>query len=308
LIHGKPTNISLGLLSAISGVSVPSAVKIFRVPTAKKAPPQPKLLADPGLAKLRWLAHGFSTRVAGTLGFTADASRSGVERNRSAFFSVFAVEDGSVVSLRQIHSDHVHSLTQTPEYTLTGDGAITATPGLLLTIQTADCLPILLADRKQKVIGAFHAGWRGTLARIVEKGVGAMRRDFGSNPRDIVAAIGPGIHACCYSVGHEVREQFHSQFTYAAELFSEKFDLDPVRRKYPLMFMNMRAPGHGEPASQLHLDLVRANVRQLWDAGVLAANISASELCTSCRTDLLFSYRKERSQTGRLMAAIAIRQ
>jgi polyphenol oxidase len=273
-----------------------------------KAPAQPKLLSDPNLTRVRWLLHGFSTRAAGNLGFTADASRSAVQRNRSSFLSALGASDHTFIGLRQIHSDAVHRIEAAPEDAPVGDGAITNRPGVLLTIQTADCLPILLADKKNNVIGAFHAGWRGTLARIVEKGVGAMRRDFGSAPRDIVAAIGPGIHACCYSVGAEVRDQFESQFSYAAELFEDKFDMDPVRRKYPLMFMNMRAPGHGEPASQLHLDLVKANVRQLRDAGVPARNITASELCTSCRSDLLFSYRKERGQTGRMLAAIAIRE
>ena len=278
------------------------------MPTAKKAPAEPKLLIDPHLAKLRWLRHGFSTRAAGNLGFTADASKATVERHREAFFSAIAAEGYKLVSLRQVHSDRIHLVDGVPKAALTGDGTITREPGVLLTIQTADCLPVLLADTKKKAIGAFHAGWRGTLARIVEKGVGAMRRDFGSAPRDMVAAIGPGVHACCYSVGAEVREQFESQFPYAPELFEEKFDMDPVRRKYPLMFMNMRAPGHGEPASQSHLDLVKANIRQLRDAGVPARNIAASELCTSCRSDLMFSYRKERGQTGRMMSAIALRK
>jgi YfiH family protein len=271
-----------------------------------KVSASPKLLHDPALSRLRWLTHGFSTRAAGNLGFTADASRAAVQRSRRAFLSAIGAGDHALISLRQVHSDHTHLIAGVPDGTLTGDGAVTATPGVLLTIQTADCLPILLADKKQKAVGAFHAGWRGTLARIVEKGVGAMRRDFGSDPRDILAAIGPGIHACCYAVGQEVKDKFESQFAYAAELFEQKFDLDPVRRKYPLMFMNMRAPGHGEPAAQLHLDLVKANVRQLRAVGVPARNITASELCTSCRNDLLFSYRKERGQTGRLLAAIGL--
>ena len=156
-------------------------------------------------------------------------------------------------------------------------------------------------------MGAFHAGWRGTLARIVEKGVGAMRREFYSDPRDLLATIGPGIHGCCYRVGEEVREQFASQFNYAAELFEEFDNADEVRRKYPLLFMNQRAPGHGQPEREIHLDLVKANLRQLTDAGVPEKNIEASPLCTVCRKDLLFSYRAEGAKTGRMMGAIAIR-
>ena len=184
---------------------------------------------------------------------------------------------------------------------------ITARRGLLLAIKTADCLPVLLADRRQHAIGALHAGWRGTLARIVEKGVGEMRRRFGSRPQDLVAAIGPGIHRCCYQVGEEVRDKYFSQFAYAQELFEDVFDSDPVRRKYPLLFLNQRAPGHGEPPRSVHLDLVEATWRQLLSAGVPEKNISASELCTSCRADLLFSHRKEKGVTGRMLAVIGIR-
>jgi YfiH family protein len=80
---------------------------------------------------------------------------------------------------------------------------MTDVPGLLLGIQTADCIPVLVADRKRRVVAAFHAGWRGTVKRIVESGVGRMRLDFGSRPEDLIAAIGPGIGPCCYAVGEE---------------------------------------------------------------------------------------------------------
>jgi hypothetical protein len=97
-----------------------------------------------------------------------------------------------------------------------------------------------------------------------------------------------------------------AQFAYSDALFAEVFDSEPVRRKYPLLFMNQRAPGHGDPPRTVHLDLVEANRRQLLDAGVEARNIWASELCTSCRTDLFFSHRKEKGATGRMMAVVGI--
>jgi hypothetical protein len=134
-----------------------------------------------------------------------------------------------------------------------------------------------------------------------------MRHYFGTMPKNIRAAIGPGIHSCCYEVGEEVRQQFESQFAYAGDLFHEVKESDPVREKYPLLFLTARAPGHGELPSKIFLDLVEANRRQLISAGVLRKNISASELCTSCHPELLFSYRAEKGITGRMMAVTGIR-
>jgi polyphenol oxidase len=217
-----------------------------------------------------------------------------------------------LVSLRQIHSDLIHHIDRVradrmPEQLSAGDGIITDTTGLLVAVQTADCLPIILADQKRRAVGVFHAGWRGTVKRIVEKGVGEMRKHFKSNPRDIVAAIGPGIRGCCYDVGEEVRTKFEAQFAYASSLFHEIKESDPVREKYPLLFLTARAPGHSELPVKLFLDLVEANRRQLLDAGVLAKNIDTAAPCTACHTELLFSFRAEKGVTGRMMAAIGIR-
>ncbi|MGB8112600.1 MAG: laccase domain-containing protein, partial [Candidatus Sulfotelmatobacter sp.] len=143
--------------------------------------------------------------------------------------------------------------------------------------------------------------------RIAEKGIGEMRRWFGSRARDLKAVIGPGIHGCCYQVGEEVRENFESQFPYAANLFREVKESDPVREKYPLLFLTARAPGHGELPKKIFLDLLEANRQQLLAAGLAAKNIEVSPLCTNCRTDLLFSYRAEKGKTGRMIAAVGIR-
>lgn len=273
------------------------------------------------LTRVPWLTHGFSTRSAGfsrvyggqtlNLGFTKQDSRSAVERNREALLRQLGAVRGKkswpLVGLRQIHSDLIHCVTELPKQTLVGDGLITRMPGVLLSIQTADCLPVILVDTKQKAVGVFHAGWRGTVKRIVEKGVGEMRRYFGSLPKNIKAAIGPGIHHCCYEVGEEVRQQFESQFAYANDLFREAKESDPVREKYPLLFLTARAPGHGELPPKIFLDLVEANRRQLIGAGVSRKNISASELCTSCNPQILFSYRAEKGVTGRMMGVAGIR-
>ncbi len=285
-----------------------------------------QLLRSQKLDKLAWLVHAFSTRIGGVsraygggalnLGFTPQDSHTAVERNRELFLGALGAANGRkswpLVTLRQIHSDLIHRIdqmpaAQTPQEPLTGDGMVTDTPGLVLAVLTADCLPIILGDRKRRAIGVFHAGWRGTVQRIVEKGVGEMRKHFGSDPRNLVAAIGPGVRGCCYEVGEEVRGKFESQFSYAESLFCEVKESDPVREKYPLLFLTARAPGHGELPPKLFLDLAEANRRQLLDAGVLAKNIDWAAPCTACNTELLFSYRAERGVTGRMMAAVGIR-
>lgn len=290
------------------------------MPSARKLSP-PTILTVPALSRLPWLVHGFSTRTGGfskaygghslNLGFTKHDSRAAVERNRAEFQRQVGAVTGKklwpLVTLRQIHSDLIHCISKPPEEKLAGDGLVTDTPGILLGIQTADCLPVVLVDTKRRAVGVFHAGWRGTVQRIVEKGVGEMRGCFGTRPRDIKAAIGPGIHGCCYQVGEEVRVKFESQFDYASDLFREVKESDPVREKYPLLFLTARAPGHSELPTNIFLDLVEANRRQLMAVGVSAKNIHASPLCTSCRTDLLFSHRAEKGVTGRMMAVAGIR-
>ena len=279
------------------------------------------LKADP-LSPIPWLVHGFSTRVGGTskvyggnalnLGFTKQDSPLAVERNRAAFLKKLGATNGNqpwpMVVLRQIHSDLIHYVDKVPAEPLVGDGLITATPHLLLAIQTADCMPVMLVDTKHRAVGVFHAGWRGTVQRIVEKGVGEMRRWFGTKPRDIKAAIGPGIHNCCYTVGPEVRSEFESQFTYADKLFHQVKESDAVREKYPLLFLSARAPGHSELPVNLFLDLVEANRRQLIDAGVAGKNIDSSPMCSSSRKDLLFSHRAENGVTGRMMGVAGVRR
>jgi YfiH family protein len=233
-----------------------------------------------------------------------------------------------LVTLRQFHSGMVRVLGGPPtsqrrdkghpalstadgKAVLRGDGMMTGQAGLLLGIQTADCVPVLLADTRTRAVAAFHAGWRGTLARIVERGVGRMRLEFGSRPEDLVAAIGPAIAQCCFAVGEEVRHEFESQFAYAPELFREVYDSDPVREKYPMLFLTARAPGHSNLGPQTHLDLHEANRRQLLDAGLRAETISVMGECTGC-TRLpdgrrrYFSHRMERGYTGRMLSVIGV--
>ena len=184
---------------------------------------------------------------------------------------------------------------------------MTDEPGLLLAIQTADCIPVLVADRKRRAVAAFHAGWRGTVKRIVESGIGRMRLAFGSQPEDLIAAIGPGIGPCCYAVGDEVLSEFESQFTYARELFCEVSDSDPIRMRYPMLFLTQRAPGHSEIGPSLHVNLVEASRRQLLAAGLKPRAIKTVGGCTSCQQELFFSHRASKGHAGRMMSVIGIR-
>lgn len=274
------------------------------------------------LNALPWLVHGFSTRPGGfskvyggtalNLGFTKEDTRAAVERNRIEFEKAIGAGGSRsvwpLVTVRQIHSDLIHRVTGESVSPLVGDGLVTDAPELLLAVLTADCLPVILVDARQRAVGVFHAGWRGTVKRIVEKGVGEMRRWFGTRARDIRAAIGPGIRGCCYEVGEEVRSKFAAQFAYSDKLFRETKDADEIHLKYPLLFLTARAPGHSELPGKIFLDLVEANRQQLLAAGVPANNIAASDLCTSCRFNLLFSHRAENGKTGRMMGAVGIRK
>jgi YfiH family protein len=273
-----------------------------------------KLLQVPAFSKLPWLIHAFSTRPGGVsdlnnekllnLGFTDWDTRENVLENRRRFQSAAGAANLPLVSLKQFHSDVIHLFDSAPSDPCRGDASITNRPGLLLAIQTADCVPILLVDPKKRAIAAIHAGWRGTLARIAAKTIGAMQMHFGTNPRDLLAAIGPSIGPCCYEVGTEVATQFLSQFPDAPTYFDEFRTGDEPN---PVQWLNMMPPGHQPPPKGVLLDLRKANRSQLLVAGLRPQNIHTVNLCTACRPDLLFSYRKQGPASGRHMSVIALR-
>jgi len=295
-----------------------------------------RILEAPAFARLGWLVHGFSTRPGGAstleslrhgrkiteqvlnLGFTEWDTRARVHSNRDKFFAALGAGGMRMAALRQIHSDRVHRVdapaagadgVNAPAGPPTGDALMTHDPGILLVIQTADCVPVLLADTGNRAIAAVHAGWRGTLKRIVEKTLGRMRMEFGTRPEDILAALGPGIGKCCYEVGPEVAKEFHSQFAYAHEWFDGPFDALAAGENDPnwLPWLTMRPPGHPLPAPRVRLDLIAASRAMLIRAGVAPGKIFSSGYCTACRGDLFFSYRRERP-SGRMMAAIGIKK
>jgi polyphenol oxidase len=293
-----------------------------------------QILEAPALAQLDWLVHGCSTRPGGAsvletlrggrkateqvlnLGFTEWDTRERVLANREKFFGALGASKMRFAGVRQIHSDMVHradapAAARAPaqiEEPPQGDALVTRDSGVLLVVQTADCIPVLLADTRQRAVAAIHAGWRGTVKRIVEKTLGRMQMEFGTRPEDVVAALGPGIGRCCYEVGSDVAKEFHAQFAEAREWFEGPFDALAAGENDPnwLPWLTMRPPGHAPPALRAHLDLIAANRAMLVRAGAAPDKISSSGYCTACRTDLFFSHRRERS-TGRMMAAIGIR-
>lgn len=200
------------------------------------------------LDSLSWLEHGFGTRLA---------------RVPSLF--------GNLATLRQVHSARWVLAAGRGGVLGEGDALLENTPGSVVAVKTADCLPILLVDERHRAVAAVHAGWRGTVAGIVGRAVEAMGAQFGALAGELHAAIGPGIGPCCYEVGAEVAAQFGQQ-------------------------------GRG------HVDLGEANRLQLMDAGVTAERIYASKLCTMCRSEEFHSFRRDKEAAGRLYSFAGILQ
>jgi YfiH family protein len=201
----------------------------------------------------------------------------------------FGVGASSVFVMRQVHGGEIAVIREFPDPSrmraaIAVDGAVTDRAGLVLTVLTADCLPILMADRKRHVIGAVHAGWRSTVAGIARKAVSLMGAAFGSEPADILAALGPAIGRCCFEVGPEVVEAVREAFDFADD------------------YIEMKTGGKGM------LDLAGLNRNVLTDVGVPTDGIRSADLCTYCRDDLFYSYRRQGEGTGRMLAGIMIEE
>jgi YfiH family protein len=190
------------------------------------------------------------------------------------------------VTVNQVHSCNVVTLGGDVEASdlknVKADGIITKEVGVALGILTADCLPILIADPIQRVVGVVHAGWRGTVARIASSTVEKMTEEFGSAPSDIIAVMGPNIGACCYEVGKEVSTKF-----------KEAFGADT------------KSVITGD---SIKVDLKAANTETFLKAGIKAENISSEAPCTLCNTDLFYSYRREGKKAGRQLSLIMIEE
>ena len=206
--------------------------KIYRVPEWEAFP---------------WLIHGFGTRLADV----------------PAHYTQLA-------TVKQIHSAICVAAAGRAGILGEADALIENTPGAVVAIKTADCIPVLLMDERLRVVAAVHAGWQGTVARIAAGAVEAMRTRFGSRTENLHAAIGPGIGKCCFEVGPEVAAQF-------------------------------------EEEGRLHLDLAGINRRQLEESGVTPARIHASNLCTMCRSEEFYSFRRDQEAAGRQHSFAGIR-
>jgi polyphenol oxidase len=244
--------------------------------------------------------NAFSTRLGGVspmpqgalnlAGFNEDAAEN-IHENRRRLLKLFDGE-WALASCWQMHSADVRVIkniddARPPENahgdTVYCDALTTNTTRILLGVKTADCVPVLLADARTGACAAIHAGWRGTVASIVTRTLERMATEYGTRVEDVGAAIGPAARACCYEVGHEVIEVFHQKFPESDSFFKK------TREGHALV------------------DLHAANRQQLIAAGVSPRNIHTAPLCTMCRTDLFFSYRREKKvhgRVGRLMSVI----
>lgn len=296
--------------------------------TALKSTDKLTILRAPVFAGLPWLQHGFSTRYGGVsippyveskrgelnLGQVKWDSPENVAENRRRFLTALPAKNFQLLTLNQFHSDLLRSVgngkaADSPcRDSLRGDAHMTAAPGLLLAILTADCLPILIADARQRVVAAIHAGWRGTLKRIAEKAVGRMRFLYDSRPEDLRVAIGPGIGVCCFEVGEEVLRAFESQFTEGGRFFTTPPERQrPFEERHALMYRNVIKYPLLEKPKKFHLDLVKANVDQLTGAGIAEKNIWADAPCTHCHPRQFFSHRRDALRAGRHLSVIGIR-
>ncbi|HEY0659135.1 MAG TPA: peptidoglycan editing factor PgeF [Pyrinomonadaceae bacterium] len=240
--------------------------------------------------------NGFSTRMGGVspfpendlnlAGFGEDADENIIE-NRRRFLNIFE-ENYTLTTVWQVHGDKIRIVKTEKDIQNTEekfDALVSDVPNILIGVKTADCVPILLGDRKNKAFAAIHAGWRGTVESIARKAIEKMRENYGTKPQDLICAIGPAASCKNYEVGKDVIDAFEEKFSTSGKLFVE------TRKNHAL------------------IDLHRANKEQLIDSGVASENIFTAPFCTLERTDLFFSYRKEKilyGKTGRLLSVIGI--
>ncbi len=205
-----------------------------------------------------------------------------MNRNRELLRSLLPGESVELVIPHQTHSDHVKVVDTIHVNTeLEGvDALVTDIPGYCLCVSTADCVPVLLYDTRKKVVAAIHAGWRGTVARIIEKTVSVMSDQYGSQGKDLIACIGPSISLEAFEVGDEVYQAF----------YEAGFDMNQIARK----------------EAKWHIDLWKANRQQLLTYGVKPEHIEVSGICTYHNNDDFFSARRQGIRSGRILSGILL--
>lgn len=263
----------------------------------------------PALEKTGFVEHGFLFRTGGVssgyyeslnLSFTRGDRQEDVEENFRRAAAYFGTVPDRIVSAYQTHTSNVmrvgadqagKGVTRERIYPDV-DGLLTNEPGLLLTTSHADCTPVFLVDPVHRAIAMVHSGWRGTAGRIALNAIREMRREFGTEPADLVAAIGPCICVSCYEVGPEVAEQFLGMFG-EETAFVDVTGAGPMLKK--------------KDNGKYLLNQKSLNVRILTEAGVPREQISVSAYCTYERSDLFFSHRKMGEKRGNLRAFLMIR-
>ncbi len=239
-------------------------------------------------------ANGFSTRIGGVSEFPENSlnlagydedSEENIAENRRRFLNVFD-KNYALASCWQIHSADVRvvkDLADAADGNCKMDALVSNAESVLLGVKTADCVPVLVADVKTKAFAAIHAGWRGTVQSIVINAIEKLKENYGTDPKDLICAIGPAATCKNYEIGQDVIDAFRANFPDSENLFT------PTKQNHAL------------------IDLHTANNQQLKSIGVLPENIYVAPLCTMERNDLFFSYRKEKKlygKTGRLMSVI----
>lgn len=239
--------------------------------------------------------NAFSTRLGGVsnlpsdalnLAYTESDERENVAENRRRYLNAIGAEAAALVTARQTHSTErcfIETQEQARGRQPDCDAMTTKLSGVLLAIQTADCLPVLIADPKSGAMAAIHAGWRGTAGRITERAVADLMLLHGVNPRDCIAALGPAACGQCYEVGEDVIARYKKEFGYWRALF-----------------------GDFKEGGKAHLDVRAANVQQLKFCGLSEDRIHVADHCTMHQNDLFFSHRREGKPlgTGRLLSVI----
>ncbi len=244
-----------------------------------------------GLGEVRYLFTARTAHPSGGPALDFDHRKGDNRTVRESFEAAgrsFGVKPSALFVMRQVHGDDVTVIRDFPEPAdsrarIEVDAAVTTLPGLVLSVLTADCLPILMVDTKRRVIAAVHAGWRGTVLGIAQKTVRTMAEAFGSSPPDIAAALGPAIGPCCYEVGQDVVESASRAFPFGGEFFE-------TRERGKAM-----------------MDLAGLNRRLLMEAGVGPDRIHSIDLCTRCHAELFYSYRRDGAETGRMLAGIMLK-
>lgn len=219
-------------------------------------------------------------------------SAENVQRNLEIMARRLAIEPAKIAICIQVHGGSAEILHSVPAARPRADAIIAAAPGLFPAVKTADCLPILLLDPVHRISAAVHAGWRGTVLRIAGKVIKIMKDKFGTDPREVIAAVGPTIGTCCYEVDDAVLIPFRASVPHA--------------ERFIITAQENRNPG-GPRRESLRLDLLEANRSEIISQGVREEKIFATHLCTSCRSDLFFSHRRDGAPTGRHIAIVGFR-